>query len=178
MDALIASGAETEEIAILSMYKGQLKRLRTINRPEVTVATVDSSQGNEYPYVIVDLVTPAGMYYPLGFLGNSRRACVALSRDHLGMVIIGNRDMGNIENAGGASAMWDGIINDHMDKNAFSEWSVEEQEVQEMKAGNPSPQASQFAHQLPINSISIPRQSNVNPTSILSFNRFTKSHTE
>ena len=42
--------------------------------------TVDSAQGREYDFVILDLVTPGGRLYPLGFVADTKRMCVALSR--------------------------------------------------------------------------------------------------
>ena len=43
------------------------------------LATIDSTQGHEYPFVILDLVTSGGLQYSLGFLIEARRMCVGLS---------------------------------------------------------------------------------------------------
>ncbi|KAM0799477.1 AAA domain-containing protein [Usnea florida] len=51
---------EATEIAILTPYKGQLRLHRKIQNPDITLASVDSAQGKEYDFVILDLVTPGG----------------------------------------------------------------------------------------------------------------------
>ena len=134
VQALLNSGAKAEQIAVLSAYRGQLRLLRTIIRPDVTVATVDSSQGNEFDFVVLDLVTPGGWQYPLGFMGDARRACVALSRAKLGMAIVGNGDMGNFDKAGLGSRRWDAIVKEHRARDAVFKWPVADEEVDEMCA--------------------------------------------
>ena len=56
------------------------------------MSTVDKAQGREYDFVLLDLVTPGGMFYPLGFSTGFRRMCVALSRAIIGMLIDQSED--------------------------------------------------------------------------------------
>ena len=58
--ALTYGGAVDTQIVVLTPYKGQLRLLRKLLAPAITVATVDSSQGKEYDFVILDLVNPGG----------------------------------------------------------------------------------------------------------------------
>ena len=57
-----------------------------------TIITIDASQGKEYDYVLLDLVTP-GEGYGMGFMSDVQRICVALSRARMGLVILGNENM-------------------------------------------------------------------------------------
>ena len=59
------------------------------------MTTVDKAQGREYDFVLLDLVTAGGRLYPLGFTTDVRRMCVGLSRAKIGMLIFGEKDMGN-----------------------------------------------------------------------------------
>ena len=74
------AGAKDHQIAYFSYYKGQLTLMRTWETPELRMHTVDSAQGREYDFVILDLVTSGGRLYPLGFVADTKRMCVALSR--------------------------------------------------------------------------------------------------
>lgn len=60
MDRLRAAGANDRQIAVLTPYKGQLRWLRTWETADLPMATIDSAQGKEYDFVILDLVSPGG----------------------------------------------------------------------------------------------------------------------
>ena len=55
----IKACATPNQIAVLCGYKAQLRVLRRLPAAVgVTLATIDSVQGREYPFVVLDLVTP------------------------------------------------------------------------------------------------------------------------
>ena len=107
------AGANDSQIAYLTMYRGQLSLMRWHETPEMRMMTVDQSQGREYNFVILDLVTPGGLNFPLGFSADVRRICVAASRAQIGLIILGNRYMGEVKFPGLGSKAWANIIEDH-----------------------------------------------------------------
>lgn len=109
------------EIAILTPYKGQLRLHRKIQDPDIKLASVDSAQGKEYDFVILDLVTPGGQRHSLGFLTDPRRVNVALSRAKMGLLIVGDKDMGKVRYPTAGSKIWDTIIAGHAEHNAIHE---------------------------------------------------------
>lgn len=56
--AMINDSAVEAQIAVLRPYKGQLRLLRNLLVPRITIATVDSAKGKEYGFLILDLVNP------------------------------------------------------------------------------------------------------------------------
>ena len=80
---LLSRGLAAKDLAIIAAYSAQARRLRDLLRDEraagLEVGTVDGFQGREKEAVIVDLVrsNDAG---ELGFLSNTRRMNVALTR--------------------------------------------------------------------------------------------------
>lgn len=76
----------------------KLPYLRHIeDKCELTIATVNSAQGKEYDFVILDVVNPCGAAYPLGFLSHLKRMNVSLSRAKMGLLIVGDKNMGNVQ---------------------------------------------------------------------------------
>eukprot|EP00397_Hematodinium_sp_SG-2012_P004179 GEMP01004190.1.p1 GENE.GEMP01004190.1~~GEMP01004190.1.p1 ORF type:complete len:1162 (+),score=330.64 GEMP01004190.1:287-3772(+) len=65
-------------IAVITFYKGQVGELmkRLPESPNLEVLTADSCQGSEFDYVILSCVRT----WTLGFITNSQRICVAISR--------------------------------------------------------------------------------------------------
>ena len=88
---LLSRGLPAGELAIIAAYSAQARRLRDLLRAEraagVEVGTVDGFQGREKEAVIVDLVrsNDAG---ELGFLANTRRMNVALTRARRFLLVI------------------------------------------------------------------------------------------
>jgi superfamily I DNA and/or RNA helicase len=80
---LLSRGLPPTELAIIAAYSAQARRLRDLLRAEraagLEVGTVDGFQGREKEAVIVDLVR-SNDRGELGFLANTRRMNVALTR--------------------------------------------------------------------------------------------------
>ncbi|KAF9885493.1 hypothetical protein FE257_012820 [Aspergillus nanangensis] len=97
---LVDNVATGRDITIITPYQAQMSRYcdylyrlqvekPTIGVEKVSVFTVDSFQGGEAPLVIVDLVATKRA----GFVRESNRLNVMLSRAKYGMYIIGNGDV-------------------------------------------------------------------------------------
>ena len=115
------AGAKDNQIAYFTYYKGQLTIMRTWETPELHMHTVDSAQGREYDFVILDLVTPGGRLYPLGFVADTRRMCVALSRARIGLLVFGESNLGNVRNPAAGAKLWTQFIRDHDEQRAVIE---------------------------------------------------------
>ncbi|KAI9748015.1 MAG: hypothetical protein M4579_007334, partial [Chaenotheca gracillima] len=89
-----------------------LQRLATIPKFErlmlqdVPVATVDSAQGDEADIVILDLSTPGGKDFPLGFVRQPQRQNMALTRARNGLVVLGNERMAESQFSGAGVTAW------------------------------------------------------------------------
>ncbi|KAI0192841.1 P-loop containing nucleoside triphosphate hydrolase protein [Astrocystis sublimbata] len=105
IDYLMMNGVKGTEITVLTFYRGQCKKLlgrfrRLKHRePFRNVRTVDSYQGEENEIVILSLVRSNGRDGPhkAGFLRDSNRGVVAISRARRGFYIFGN--LTNLEQA-------------------------------------------------------------------------------
>ena len=88
---LLSRGLPPTELAIIAAYSAQARRLRDLLRDEraagVEVGTVDGFQGREKEAVIVDLVR-SNDSGELGFLANTRRMNVALTRARRFLLVI------------------------------------------------------------------------------------------
>jgi superfamily I DNA and/or RNA helicase len=88
---LLSRGLPPTELAIIAAYSAQARRLREILRDEraagVEVGTVDGFQGREKEAVIVDLVR-SNETGDLGFLVNTRRMNVALTRARRFLLVV------------------------------------------------------------------------------------------
>jgi superfamily I DNA and/or RNA helicase len=88
---LLSRGLPPTEIAIIAAYSAQARHLRELLRAEraagLEIGTVDGFQGREKEAVIVDLVrsNDAG---EIGFLANTRRMNVALTRAKRFLLVI------------------------------------------------------------------------------------------
>lgn len=100
---LLASGdVKPSDIAVISPYSKQVQRIRSelsllggLNKQsgnDVRVGTVDSFQGQETNVVIFSCVRSNDVA-ELGFLRDSRRLCVAITRAKRGLVIVGDRQV-------------------------------------------------------------------------------------
>jgi helicase required for RNAi-mediated heterochromatin assembly 1 len=96
---LMANGTEAQRITVLTFYKGQRKvLLNKLNRhPSIpglqfNVCTVDSFQGEENDVILLSMVRSPQLDRPfaVGFLEDSRRATVAISRARRGFYVFGN----------------------------------------------------------------------------------------
>jgi ATP-dependent RNA/DNA helicase IGHMBP2 len=88
---LLSRGVAPRDLAVIAAYSAQARRLRDLLRDEraagVEVGTVDGFQGREKEAVIVDLVR-SNDHGELGFLVNTRRMNVALTRARRFLLIV------------------------------------------------------------------------------------------
>jgi ATP-dependent RNA/DNA helicase IGHMBP2 len=88
---LLSRGLPPGEIAIITAYAAQARRLRELLRAEraagLEIGTVDGFQGREKEAVIVDLVR-SNDRGELGFLANTRRMNVALTRARRFLLVV------------------------------------------------------------------------------------------
>ncbi|XP_067659756.1 NFX1-type zinc finger-containing protein 1-like [Haliotis asinina] len=90
---LLKQGYHAEQITILTTYSAQMhclkNRMPKAQFEGVRVVSVDSYQGEENDIVLLSLVR-SGDETKIGFLKESNRVCVALSRAKKGLYVIGN----------------------------------------------------------------------------------------
>ena len=108
LDVQMQNWASIEKIRIITFYSGQVRAIKDLLRsqrlPNITVATVDSSQGCEADIVIVSFVRSNGISssssgkYKVGFLNDDRRINVALTRAKYQLFCVG--DSNTLLNAG------------------------------------------------------------------------------
>ena len=88
---LLSRGLAPTDIAIIAAYSAQARRLRELLRDEraagLEIGTVDGFQGREKEAVIVDLVR-SNEHGEIGFLANTRRMNVALTRAKRFLLVI------------------------------------------------------------------------------------------
>jgi superfamily I DNA and/or RNA helicase len=88
---LLSRGLHPTDLAIIAAYSAQAKRLRELLRVEreagVEIGTVDGFQGREKEAIIVDLVR-SNDRGEIGFLANTRRMNVALTRARRFLLVI------------------------------------------------------------------------------------------
>jgi len=88
---LLSRGLPPTEIAIIAAYAAQARRLRELLRAEraagLEIGTVDGFQGREKEAVLVDLVR-SNESGELGFLANTRRMNVALTRARRFLLVV------------------------------------------------------------------------------------------
>lgn len=113
VQALRRAGARDSQIAVLTPYKGQLRLHRRWQTPELTMATVDSSQGKEHDFVLLDLVTPGGPEYGLGSVSDVRKMCAGLSRAKTGLLIVGNINMSKVPWPSAGRTAWQKLTDEH-----------------------------------------------------------------
>jgi superfamily I DNA and/or RNA helicase len=88
--ALLEAGVRPEDIAVISPYSAQVRRLRQeLPIPGLEIDSVDGFQGREKEAVVLSLVrsNPEG---EIGFLGDVRRINVALTRARRKLIVIGD----------------------------------------------------------------------------------------
>jgi ATP-dependent RNA/DNA helicase IGHMBP2 len=89
--ALLMAGLKVEQIAVISPYAAQVRLLRELlsGLDGVEVDTVDGFQGREQEAVIISLVR-SNNTGEIGFLGDTRRMNVALTRARRKLIVIGD----------------------------------------------------------------------------------------
>lgn len=90
LDELRYTGVQPEQLAILTPYVAQVKKLRLMNKEKgIEIGSVDSFQGREKEVVILSLVrsNDAG---EVGFLSDTRRMNVAMTRARRLLIVIGD----------------------------------------------------------------------------------------
>ncbi|MBJ6759572.1 AAA family ATPase [Myxococcaceae bacterium JPH2] len=90
--ALLAAGLSPRELAVITPYGAQARRLREAVEPlspEVEVDTVDAFQGREKDAILVSLVRSNGEGQ-IGFLNDLRRMNVALTRARRHLFVVGD----------------------------------------------------------------------------------------
>ena len=116
---LLLQGYRGSQITVLTMYTGQLLHLQE-KMPRKTfwgvrVCAVDNFQGEENDIILLSLVR-SNSEQRIGFLNESNRICVALSRARQGFYCIGNFKLLKSQNK-----LWQEICNDLETKNAIGE---------------------------------------------------------
>ena len=113
---LLLQGYKREQITILTMYTGQLLELKNrMPRSEfegIKVCVVDNFQGEENDIILLSLVRSS----KIGFLKESNRICVALSRARQGFYCIGNFTLLKTQ-----CMLWKEICDDLQTKNAIGQ---------------------------------------------------------
>src|SRR5690606_9611304 len=90
VEKLAEAGLSGEQIAIIAPYAAQVRLLRSqLNLPGIEVDTVDGFQGREKEAVIVTLVR-SNDRREIGFLADTRRTNVALTRARRCLIVIGD----------------------------------------------------------------------------------------
>ena len=93
---LVARKIKKEDIGVITSYAGQKQLIINLlvksNLKEVEAATVNTFQGREKDYIIFSCVR-SNPSHIVGFLNNSRRLNVAITRARFGLFVIGNRQM-------------------------------------------------------------------------------------
>jgi predicted DNA helicase len=90
VNELLSYGLSAGQIAVISPYSAQVKYLREkIKLPELEIDSVDGFQGREKEAVIVSLVR-SNREGEVGFLADTRRMNVALTRAKRKLIVIGD----------------------------------------------------------------------------------------
>lgn len=92
--SLISAGVKAEDIAVVTPYNAQLSLLATLLKekyPSIELGSVDGFQGREKEAVIVSLVR-SNSDGEVGFLGESRRLNVAMTRPMRQLCVIGDAE--------------------------------------------------------------------------------------
>ena len=119
--ALLGAGLSAAQIGVITPYRAQVRLLRELlsDAPGVEIDSVDGFQGREKEAIVVSLVrsNPEG---EIGFLADTRRTNVALTRARRKLVVIGDsatlaaddfyqRMLTHFEEIGAASSVWEEV---------------------------------------------------------------------
>lgn len=87
---LVESGLQGDQIAVIVPYAAQVRLLRSrLNLDGIEIDTVDGFQGREKEVVILSFVR-SNDKREIGFLSDTRRTNVALTRARRGLIVIGD----------------------------------------------------------------------------------------
>ncbi len=87
---MLEAGVPAEEIAVISPYSAQVRLLTSrFSAPGLEIDSVDGFQGREKEFVIVSLVR-SNLTGELGFLNDTRRMNVAMTRARRRLVVVGD----------------------------------------------------------------------------------------
>lgn len=90
VDALLDAGIQPEQIAVIAPYSAQVRFLRDrCSNNSVEIDTVDGFQGREKEVVLISLVR-SNTQGEVGFLGDTRRMNVAMTRAKRRLIVIGD----------------------------------------------------------------------------------------
>ncbi len=90
LEKMLKAGVRPEEIAVISPYSAQVRLLTSRSPdPRVEIDSVDGFQGREKELVIVSLVR-SNMEGEMGFLADTRRMNVAMTRARRKLIVIGD----------------------------------------------------------------------------------------
>lgn len=115
---LLDAGVPARGIAVIAPYAAQVRLLRSmLTIDELEIDTVDGMQGREKEAVVISLVRSNGNGQ-IGFLGDTRRMNVALTRARRKLIVIGDgatiashrfydRLLGHFDRHGAHTSVWD-----------------------------------------------------------------------
>lgn len=87
---LLEAGCQPSDLAVIAPYAAQVRRLRTIcPERQIEIDSVDGFQGREKEAMIISLVR-SNSIGEIGFLGDTRRMNVALTRARRKLIVIGD----------------------------------------------------------------------------------------
>ena len=90
VEQLFEAGVAPAELAVIAPYAAQVRLIRDLLRiPTVEVDTVDGFQGREKDAVVISLVR-SNSENEIGFLSDTRRTNVALTRARKKLIVVGD----------------------------------------------------------------------------------------
>ncbi|MGB1252968.1 MAG: AAA domain-containing protein [Candidatus Promineifilaceae bacterium] len=89
VDQLLAAGISPNAIGVITPYSAQVRALNNLVNSEVEVNSVDGFQGREKEAIVISLVR-SNMRGEVGFLQETRRMNVALTRARRKLIVIGD----------------------------------------------------------------------------------------
>jgi predicted DNA helicase len=98
---LVRLGLDKRRIGVITPYRAQRSRLRSLLDEDVEVATVDAFQGREKDVVIFSAVATGGSSR---FVDNVRRLNVAFTRSRMKLIVVAN-----------ANAPWSGLMKEYIE---------------------------------------------------------------
>lgn len=119
---LVSSGNNASDITIITLYAAQAKKIETRLKnfskeiSNIKVAILDGFQGEENKIILLSLVR-SNKNNNVGFLSNSNRISVILSRAQYGLFIIGNMDC-----LSKACNMWKKVRNILIEQNSIDKY--------------------------------------------------------
>eukprot|EP00916_Digyalum_oweni_P024331 GHVL01040223.1.p1 GENE.GHVL01040223.1~~GHVL01040223.1.p1 ORF type:complete len:1030 (+),score=215.97 GHVL01040223.1:85-3174(+) len=116
---LVGCGVKASQIGVITPYEGQRAHLTCLFMKsggsisekfnDMEVASVDAFQGREKDFIILSCVR-SNNYQGIGFLNDSRRLNVALTRAKYGLVICGNARVLSKPRKDGSPTLWGNLL--------------------------------------------------------------------